>query len=307
MIRKPIPASEGPGSRANGWQRSVQAEMQALRADVSGLVRRLVSPTRPGVPCAYRSSKVFDADRTQSFLVDVLQDGSSSQLCNFVMKDAQTYNIPVRIDAEGVFVAERMGVQFTQRLFDPTLGVGVQYPGSLMSYTMRSASTTGGVFTNNINWTTKFSLMRIPVSPDALALPMQTPAMQFMWNVLDERAGRRYSDFMMPASALGFNAYGVSGLQLSPAVVVDNGLFTFACPWLFERDSNVTFSLLPTSPIIQYDSSISGSAVSPGPGLSFDDREGGIRNQAVTVHVELHGYRYQTSQDAIRAGALTRY
>ncbi len=291
MIRKPLQATEGPGARYAGWQRDISAEMQALRADASGLVRRLTMPTRPGVPCAYRASKVFDAQRSTSFLVDVLQDGASSVLCNYVLRDGQSYTIPIRIDAEGVFVAERLGVHMSQRLFDPVLNTAIQIPGSLMSYTMRSVAGTA------LNWTTKFSLY-----------PRQNPAsLQFMWNIKDESKGRRYSDFMMPAASLGFNAFGVSGLQNSPAVVVDNDLFRFACPWLLERDSNITFTLLPTSPVIQYDSSIAGNAVSPGPALAFDDREGGIRNQAFTVSVELHGYRYKTSQDAVRAGAFTRY
>jgi hypothetical protein len=86
--------------------------------------------------------------------------------------------------------------------------------------------------------------------------------------------------------------------------VADGDLYDLKAPWLFERDGQLTFTMDPITDLYQFDSSINGTAAPMN--LPFDDRENGKRDQSVLVQVEMHGFRFETMQDAVHAGALTQ-
>lgn len=299
MATPPIPVQPGTGSRWAGWQKPIRDVLDQLKAGVEGLGLRLQTHLSPGMPTCYRGRKVF-APETTSFLLDTAQDGVSSNPVNYVLRDGVTYSIPIWMPGDGVFVPDFMKVLFRQRVFVPAYGREVWVPGapSHMQATWLGATTWP--------WTTKFSLF--PVQPQvAFGTPVAQPcAVNFFWNMLDGRTGRKLADdwtssvMLLPGAPMAQPADGV----WMPATV-DGGFFRFDCPWLFERDSNLEFQFRPTNPVLQFDSSLAGTDAAIG--LSYDDRENGVRNQSVEVAVELHGHRYRTDQDAMRAGALTRY
>jgi hypothetical protein len=145
--------------------------------------------------------------------------------------------------------------------------------------------------------------------------PQSQRTINFLWNMVDTKSQRRLADayisqmvFTPPSAPVtqeaGSFQFGVTTKIQAHERVPDGDLFRFCTPWVFERDGQVNFIFRPITPVLQFDSSIAGT--DPVVGLPYDDRINGIRDQRVRVQVEIHGYRFETDQDAIRAGALTR-
>lgn len=304
-----IRLSAGTGSRWTGWQKRVSDTLDQLSADVEGLALRLQRPARPGIPACYQATKVFQPEG--SAVVDTEQDGASANLVNYVVRDGQTYDIPCKFTGDGVFVVNRVKVAITQRVFVTPLGRAVDMPCPVnqVGFASRLPSPNGQA------WTTKFSVF--PKQTQGLVTGVFIEesvlygAVTYFWNMRDDRTGRYLSNNLMPCTELqpGYVAPGQSDAAGTPPVIrvpiSTGGFYEVRTPWMFERDGQATFQFRPITPIFQFDSSLAGTDGAVG--LTYDDREGGRRIQPVTVAVEYHGYRYRTDQDAMRAGALTRY
>jgi hypothetical protein len=211
------------------------------------------------------------------------------------MRDANTYEIPFQFTAEGVFVARFLKVAIKQRLFVTPWGRPVQMAAS---YNARFPGNLAGA------WTPKFSIF--PRQPAQTSTDFAVPSVSYYWSMRDN-TGWQLSDNLQSHVMLHPNTvtpYRPIDDEMRWVPLLDGGLYEFDVPWAFERDGQCVFTIRPTTPILQFDSSIAGDNAIIG--LPFDDRESGVRNQAVTVTVELHGRRFLTDQDAMRAGALTR-
>ena len=297
----------GTGSRWTGWQKRIGDAVDQLAADVEGLALRLKHPARPGIPAAYRTQHVFEPQEGV-LTVDTAQDNASANPVNYVVKDGQTYDIPCKFTGDGVFVMNRIKISATQRIWVAPYGHEVQMPCQVLQVGFADYDT--GIQAQA--WTTKFSIF--PVQPQGVitglvAESVLFSAMNYFWNIRDDRTGRYLASDYMPNTETqpGYNApsqsFGAVGGARFP--ISDGGFFELPCPWLFERDGQATLQFRPITPVFQFDSSLAGTDAAVG--LTYDDRENNIRRQPVTVAVEYHGYRYRTDQDAMRAGALTRY
>lgn len=309
-----IRLSAGTGSRWTGWQKRIADTVDQLAADVEGLGLRLKNPARPGIPAAFRSVRVFEPE-TGTINVDTEQDGASSNPVNYVLRDGQTYDIPCRFMGDGVFVMNRVKVAVTQRVFVTPFGRAVDIPCPVLQ--VGFANRLAAVPRENAQaWTTKFSVF--PKQPEGLVTGAFVPesvlfgAVSYFWNMRDDRTGRYLSSDLMPCTELqptyvapAQYLAAADGRPIGRVPVSNGGFYEVRTPWMFERDGQATLHFRPITPIFQFDSSLAGTNAAVG--LTYDDREGGKRIQPVTVAVEYHGYRYRTDQDAIRAGALTRY
>jgi hypothetical protein len=311
-----IRLSAGTGSRWTGWQKRIADTVDQLAADVEGLGLRLKNPARPGIPAAFRAVRVFEPE-TGTINVDTEQDGASSNPVNYVLRDGQTYDIPCRFMGDGVFVMNRVKVAITQRVFVTPFGRAVDIPCPVLQVGFANRLT-AAPNENAQAWTTKFSVF--PKQPEGLVTGNFAPeavlfgAVSYFWNMRDDRTGRYLASDLMPCTELQptyvapalFMAVAGNGTPPIQRVPISNGgFYEVRTPWMFERDGQATLHFRPITPIFQFDSSLAGTNAAVG--LTYDDREGGKRIQPVTVAVEYHGYRYRTDQDAVRAGALTRY
>lgn len=305
-----IKLGAGTGSRWTGWQKRIADAVDQLAADAEGVALRLKHPARPGIPAAYRAQRVFEPE-TSTQLLDTEQDGTSSNLVNYVVRDAKAYDIPCKFTGDGVFVVNRVKVAVTQRVFVTPYGAAVDIPCPVLQNGFANHQTV--VLVNAVAWTTKFSIF--PKQPECIisgslaAESVLYGAVNFFWNMRDDRTGRYLASDNMPCTDLQPGYVAPAQFEnttiRSRVPISDGGFYEMACPWMFERDGQATFRFFPVSPIFQFDSSLAGTDAAVG--LTYDDRENNIRRQPVTVAVEYHGYRYRTDQDAMRAGALTRY
>ncbi len=262
---------------------------------IQGVRDRLKYAAKPSLKTAYRANRVFQPDTSRAFLLDTSQNGGAGHLVNYVLKDANTYEIPFVFSGEGVFVARFMKVSIKQRLFVTPWGRAVQMAAN---YHSRFPGNVAGA------WTTKFSVF--PKQPEQTSSHFAVPTTNFYWSMRDN-TGWQLSDNLQSHIMLQPNTVTPllpidADLLWTP--INDGGLYEFDTPWAFERDGQCVFQFRPTVPMLQFDSSIAGNDASVG--LPFDDRESGVRNQAVTVTVALHGSRFRTDRDAMRAGAMTR-
>ncbi len=300
-----VPGGNAPGY--GGWVRPLPDLVDQLEADVEGLQLRLRNPTNPGVPAAYQGVKVF-LPETGSFAVDALQTHAGTMLANFVVRDGTTYEIPVIFPGPGVFMARYLKVSIYQRLFVPPFITGGVIPGYngpvyLPVRTNQQAFNDIALGAGSIQWTTKFSLP--PKQPQQATTKLPLGAINYFWNMIDTKSGRKLADDLMSHMMLlprTFMPLINDETLTEVASLPDGDLLELDAPWVFERDAQMTFQFRPITPMLQFDSTVSGATA----GYGFEDRENGVRNQSVTVSVELHGHRYETDQDAIRAGALTR-
>ena len=299
---------QGLATIDGGWTKPLEEEIQQLEAELAGLAAQLTNPVGKGKPACYVGHRLFEPQTDISFAVDTEQDGASANLCNYVVKDGQDYRIPVAFSGPGVFLAKYLQVRIYQRFFAPAAAKAFWCPVStLIDYTLAAAPATVGH-----KWTTKF--MVYPKQPNALD-GNTSPGfsglrkMNYFWNVLDTRSGRYFSDDLVPHLALlprlppNPNKLRPQGGYTQFSQTRDGGFLKFRGPgWLFERDAQAAFVFRPITPVLQFDSSIAGNNAAIG--LPYDDREQGVRRQSVAVQVEFHGVRYETTQDALRAGAV---
>lgn len=302
-MRKPSDIGKlqrGLSSITSGWTRSLEEEVAQLEAEIAGLASAVYAPVAAGEPGAFIGTKTF-APEEHTFNLDTEQDNASSNAVNYVVRDGQEYTINIPMPGPGVFVAQYFQVSIWQRLWVPAASQAFWYPvSSIVPYQAVERP-----------WTTKFSIF--PKQPQTTAVPVANGfdnafrGINYFWNLTDTRSGRRLCDDLVSHLALLPRLPPALALFEGPVArygktMRDGGLFEFDTPWLFERDSQLSFAFRPVTPILQFDSSLSGTDAAVG--LPYDDRESGRRNQSVLVQAEIHGHRFQTTQDALKAGAL---
>lgn len=283
-----------------GWTKPLQDVVHTLEADIASLQARLRVPIQKGRPSAYMGVREF-LPEASIVEVDVNQDGQGTAPCNYVVRDGQDYSIPIIFPGPGVFVAHEIVVSIFQR--DISAAKQEMYAGmNTNAYSLQ----------NYNSFTTKFSVYPKQTAGSSFLPPQHERTINFFWNMVDTKSQRLLADsyishmVLTPRSLPVFVAEGgtIEEARVFREKLPDGDLFKFSTPWVFERDGQANFSFRPITPVFQFDSSLAGD--DPVVGLGYDDRVNGKRDQRVRVQVELHGFRYETDQDLIRAGALTR-
>jgi hypothetical protein len=215
-----------------------------------------------------------------------------------VIRDGQTYDIPVYFPGPGVFVARNIEVNIYQKVMLPVGGSLSSYLGTCLARQLGTALASSSADDTAIR-TTRFwgyggvgSAAIISEDDDE----DYVPALQFFWNMQDRKSGRMLSGDFLPQQVLQpmTNTRVISSNYFSvPAALLgyplDGGRFYFDAPWLVERDGQLLFLFRPTTILAQ----------------STTTYTAGERQEAI-VQVELYGERYETLQDALRSGAMTR-
>lgn len=311
---KSNPLKTSQASWWTGWTKPLQDLIHTLDADVAGLKARLRNPIHKGRPAAYVGFRDF-LPESSVVQVDTAQTGEGTNPCNYVVRDGQDYDIPIIMPGPGVFVVEEVTVAIFQQQYAPisaSFQEGVLTDVNLvaMQAEMRANAFP---FPSDLTplFTTKFSIY--PRQTSLVPLPPEgVRTINYLWNMVDTKSQRRLADAYISQMVLTPPSAPVSqsvslfseGSVKAFERVPDGDLFRFCTPWVFERDGQVNFIFRPITPVLQFASSIAGT--DPVVGLPYDDRINGIRDQRVRVQVEVHGYRFETDQDLIRAGALTR-
>lgn len=307
---KSNPLKTTKGSFWTGWTKPLQDVVHTLEADIASLYARLQSPIHKGRPASYAAYRDFTPE--QSIVqVDTEQTGEGTNPCNYVVRDGQDYSIPLIMPGPGVFVAHELNVAIFQRhvsaaqqeMFAEMRPNAFPFSGSVM-------------FNGNLNVVQPYFTTKFSIYPQQTVIPQQFPVppessrtINYFWNMIDTKGQRLLADAYISQMAMtprslpvgqnaAFEENGVVAYNRTP----DGDFFKFPTPWVFERDGQVNFTFRPITPVFQFDSSISGVDV----GMPYDDRVNGVRDQRVRVQIEIHGYRYETDQDLIRAGALVR-
>lgn len=283
MTRRPtLPQSPGPGSKNGGWTQPLDDLWTQLVAEAHGLAARLRSRGMPGVPAAYAATKVF---RPASSTVPVPVPDVSSAVTYYnakpVLLDGATYDIPVIFPGAGVFVARRVDITIFQQN-----GTGREIARTLSTTLAPLMSLASPELEDSGLVTFRYS--QLGLWPDLTDSDLDSPACNFFWNMYDARTKRYLADELISSAAL----MPMTVVDPYPAAYcvaqqpIDGGAFEFSAPWVFERDGQCIVQVRPITPIFQ-----AADATS---------------EQSVTIQVELHGERYETLQDAMRQGALTR-
>lgn len=274
-----------------GWLQPIKAQIVRLRKELQGLELRVGQQLGAGEPAAIVGRRVFLPDDSYTFSFDYLQDGTSSVLSQYVLRDGITYEIPIVMPPPGVMLMRSMQVKLYQRVFVPNVGP-MQVPMDYGNYFLSE----GLVGSAELYQTRKFSF---PDNTSDASL-VYSRRMSFLWNLVDTKSGSQFSDELISDQALIPQGMGVPVTKAGQSFAGTTGRYLeFDTPWLFERDAQLTFFFRPINPVIQPTAS---SGYMP---YSFDDREQNnlVRNSAVTVQIELHGTRYVDEQDARREGA----
>lgn len=295
----------GRGSAQAGWTQPLdelwtqaRAEIHALKARIEGELAQVQA-----VPAVYQGVRVFHPDVGSTETVTDPTTGDPVEV-NYVVRDGQTYEIPVRFPGPGVFVARSLEVNVYQRFvtsagddyrllartFNTVLAQTDQRDSDLRTFRYSILQAYDGTPGNPETWPNANGGLS-----DAHEDPV--PAVQFWWNIIDGKSGRQFADELVPAQALmpmTCSHYGVEEggeqeiIQGLRGLPIDGGRFYFDTAWLIERDGQFRFLWRPTTAMLQL-------ASTP---LS--------QKQDVFVQVELHGERYETLQDAMKVGAMTR-
>lgn len=301
-----LSVTTGKGAEYAGWQEPLPALVARLQAHVAGIRGRLEQPTREVSiwPSAVAGRYTFKPDPLV-IDVDVEQTNAGTQPVNVVVPSGKTVNVRLIFPGPGVFVGRWLKATLSMRLFNPLMR-GDQVTWIPVVSNVGAALQDAGP--DGPPYTTRFSVFPLqPVTPPIEVLAtgaIRPPALNYAWNMQDTRSGRWYADrplssaMMLPGSWTGDSPPGVS------VMLRDGDLFDLKAPWVFERDGQANFAFTPITDLYQFASSIPGNAAPMN--LPFDDREGGVRDQGVLLQVEMHGFRFETMQDAVHAGALTQ-
>lgn len=325
------PLKTGKASWWTGWTKPLHDLIHTLEADVAGLQARLKNTVQKGRPASYVGFRDFLPEKS-TVPVNVLQSGPDTDgtPCNYIVRDGQDYDIPIIMPGPGVFVAEELTVSIFQQQYAPVAATSTYVEGDPLPFFQISEITTGAMQAEmraNVlafpsseipYFTTKFSVYPLQTNNAYLGYdpvlsprsfrrlpPQGTRTINFFWNMIDTKSQRRLADAPISQMVLTPPSLPIAQENFSKVAwerIPDGDLFRFCTPWVFERDGQANFTFRPITPVLQVDSSIPGQSI----GLYYDDRVNGIRDQRVRVQVELHGYRYETDQDLIRAGVLTR-
>jgi hypothetical protein len=281
----------GAASIETGWTRSLEENLLQLQNEIAGLEARVQLGMSEGVPAAYAAKRIFEPENS-TILVDLSQEGDPPVAMNYIVRDGQTYDIPIVLPGPGVFVAKYLTVSCYLKYFDDETGAYVE---QLMTGNRQYIPATQVTAVDQAHlYTTKFSAKGpsgsqpadevLWVAPD-LFQNNPYPALNYFWNLLDSKSGVKLSDELMGQDVLLPRSREFSD-PTNEYVFGDGGFFTFDTPFVFERDGQANFLFRPITPFLQ-EASIA-------------------RPQSVMVQVELHGYRYETDQDAMIMGALSR-
>lgn len=285
-----------------GFLPKLREQFAKLEREVEGVRLRMSTRIGEGEPAAAVGARAFSPEpATQAFALDVLQTGLGTTQVQYVVRDGVTYDIPVVFPPPGVFRARYLTVQIFQRVFDTATGRTLQFPVVTNDFIVDQIAAR--------KQTTKFS---IPQNGGGAFADGSAPARcNFLWNLIDGKSGHRLSDQFLPDTLLlpqptSSHPYVVGGGNL--AYGASGGSFEFDLPWLFERDANIVFQWRPINAIVQATAATGAVWYPASSGPTFDDREfgGAVRNNEVSVQVELHGTRHYNEQDAMRIGARSR-
>lgn len=305
-IPKPLPIAVPIGIAQPQSVVGADAMLQQVNAGIKGVKDRIAGLDLVTVPAAFigpTPAYTFKPQTSSSFYLDVYQDGSppppdpaSTWLpVNYVMQSGTTYQLPVIIGGNGVFLAHRFRITLWQRFYNPNNAIVEQRTVSPM---------VNGFFDYSLygrpNWTTKFSLF--PLQPSIFgpaytfpAPPNQSPGINYRWNIQDPVTGYNYADNLMPASAVlnrdrMVQHFDTTGASITPSYPFDGDWHEFDAPWRFDTAYQLNVLFRPITDIVQFDSS-----VNLGPGglnlIDYDDRVSGVRDESVSIQVEFQGER----------------
>jgi len=314
MKKRPtIPQMPGRGSYGGGWTQPLEDVWTQLMAEIAGLQARLQGRGMEGEPSAYQGRRVFEPE-TATYTVTQPRNTGSTWTVNYVVRDGQTYDIPIIFPGPGVFIARRLDVSIYQRFRNTTRPAADELIARSLSTMLaamgRRAGTPGAeaYVLDGLLRQFRYSLPWQWWKPLVEGSEDYVPALNYFWNFSDSKSQRFLSsDLMSHLALLPMSCPSTNGLLAETSLLLspsDGGSFEFQAPWVIERDGQATFHFRPITAVYQIDSSIAPSNVQTG--YTFEDREGGLRKQYVTVQVELFGERYETLQDAMKQGALTR-
>jgi hypothetical protein len=267
--KKPLRASIASGLQGRMMDLGVDGLVTRAQSLLNDLRTRVRGTGAKTVPCAYMGETVFRPEST-TYALDTDQDGTSSNLVNYVVRSGRSYNIPVLIGGDGPFRALALHVSITQRLYQSTDGIVCQMNVMPIVNNFQTVA-----------WTTKFSLYGTQPAV------RQSPCINFYWNCQESSTQMMLSDHLLPMSALMPRTLFLRDYTDTVSVDVnpDGDIFRFDAPWRIKQGSFLNFIFRPVTDIVQYDSSMAL------PGGRVDDRQNGVRDQSVTVQVEVIGER----------------
>ena len=292
-----LPLQRGPGHPL-GFLRTIQGKIAQLKKEAGGLVDRLRYRYTDGVPAAYKGEVVFEPQRDPIVLPG--NPFGNNETVNIVVSDGMLHSVPVVLPGPGVFMARYLHVTFYQRV------AGGENNGDFTNQAYKTPLPLAKQFeddSGSTNSTLKWSICQFQSELSLACIgdvnsgnPYSVSAIlgtNFFWNLIDRDSERRVADELVSSQVL---------LPQSSKAACDGALFEFPVPWLFERAGIVEFQFQLINPILQFDSSLSNaSPVRPFP---FDDREVSLRNQDVTVRVELHGTKFYSERDQLLREAV---
>ena len=300
-MRRPMqPQRPGKAANRGGWTQPLDELWTQTCAELRALKERVTVRTADpiGVPAVYQGVKVF-APSTQTLVITNPNDLVTPWTVNPVLVDGVAYEIPVYAPGPGVFVARSIDVSIYQRYVLPSIdgrpSQDMRFIARATSTSMAQDATMDGALRQY-----RYSVLGDPRAGSlASGWPVYStyvptrgeegvPSAAFWWNLLDAKSQRYLADGLMPDQALMPMTSSRVQSRFSGAFPIDGGRFTFDAPWLVERDGQFRFVFQPTTAVYQLAST------------PLDQR------QTVSVQVDLFGERYETLQDAIRAGAMTR-
>jgi hypothetical protein len=214
---------------------------------------------------------------------------------NPIFLAGQTYRIPVTFTPPGVLQAHNLvvGIEAGFTTFANSARQGIT---QLNDYRQMKGARPG--FVGDPGTALQYTWQKQVLGDFTTVMPF----IPYLWNIIDEKSGRQYSQTWMPHGAL-LNTRGNGGGTSVHAAHHDSELFEFDTPWLFERDAQVAFLFRPIMDLYQI---AAGDAQTPfvnDAGSNINDLSGGRRVQQATVRVEFHGNRYYTDQDVMKYGA----
>jgi len=282
----------GPSGQGVGWLQPLAERARNLRAQIQGINARLNTNLAHGVPSCVTGEYTFLADTTTQITIpafpvnpDLLPVGPAL-VVNPIILSGQTYRIPITFTPPGVLQAHNLVVGI-EAGFTSFVNQSRQGITPLNDYRQSRTATKLGFLATTPN----LGVIRYTWQQQVLGdFSSVMPFLPFLWNIIDEKSGRPYSQEWLPHGAL-LNTRGTRGAN------PDGELFEFDTPWLFERDGQVAFLFRPIMDLYQVDA---GDATLP---WGVDDLSGGRRVQQATVRVEFHGTRNYTSQDVLKEGA----
>lgn len=318
MRRKgfPLPATPGRGTIETGWVRDLDAKLLQAQGEASSLEARLKMGLGFGTPGAWQGERLFTPERNSFLLNENGRSGYPSSPVNYVVRDGQAYDVLIRIPGPGVFEAHGVHVAIYKRIYRPGLPEPM-WVNAIPLMTTWERNLVGAniktICTRKVGLWPWYWINPSPPFPSTITPNFYNEA-NYVWNLFDPRSARKLSDdwlnqlLLLPRleEVRGFNNPEVPNVTTSFVWRGDGGLFTFPCPWLFQRDSEVLFQWRPITPILQYDSSVDLTALPAPDTWAWDDRQNGVRDQTIKVVATLWGMRLETDQDQEDIGALTR-